>query len=264
MNKRYPCCLTIAGSDSGGNAGIQADLRMFHAYRLHGCTVLSALTAQNPDGVRAVHSPPPAFVAAQLDAVLDAYDVAALKTGLLADPAVIDVVADALARVPDIPKVVDPVAVASCGATLAGRDAADALAARLLPLATVTTPNIPEAELLTGTVIRTPDDMCRAAARLHERYGCAVVVTGGHLAGADMCDVLFDGTRSRTFVSPRIPAPLSTHGTGCSFAAALAAELACGHTLAEAVDGAKSRVRRAIEGAFRLGTSCAVLGWADA
>ena len=146
----HPCCLTIAGSDSGGNAGVQADLRAFHAYGLHGCTVFAALTAQNPRGVTAIHTPPADFVAAQLDAVLGVYDIKALKTGMLADPAVIEAVAGRIAAHPEIAKVVDPVMIATSGAKLAGGDAVEAMKRRLLPLANVITPNLPEAAALCG------------------------------------------------------------------------------------------------------------------
>ena len=135
-----PCCLTIAGSDSGGNAGVQADLRAFHAYGLHGCTVFAALTAQNPGGVSAIHAVPADFVAAQLDAVLGVYEIRALKTGMLADPAAIEVVADRLAAHPEIAKVIDPVMIATSGARLVSDDAVAVLTKRLLPLATLVTP----------------------------------------------------------------------------------------------------------------------------
>ena len=143
----HPCCLTIAGSDSGGNAGVQADLRAFHAYGLHGCTAFAALTAQNPFGVSAIHAVPPDFVAAQLDAVLGVYNIRALKTGMLADAAAIEVVADRIARHSEIAKVVDPVMVATSGAKLISDDAVATLTARLLPCATLITPNLPEAEV---------------------------------------------------------------------------------------------------------------------
>ena len=145
-----PCCLTIAGSDSGGNAGVQADLRAFHAYGLHGCTVFAALTAQNPFAVSAIHDVPPDFVAAQLDAVLDVYDIRALKTGMLSSAAVIETVAARLERRPEIRKVIDPVMIATSGAKLIANEAMAALTNRLLPLATLMTPNLPEAELLAG------------------------------------------------------------------------------------------------------------------
>ena len=251
------CCLTIAGSDSGGNAGVQADLRAFHAYGLHGCTVLAALTAQNPRAVSAIHEVPPDFVAAQLDAVLGVYDIRALKTGMLADAAVIEVVADRIAAHPGIVRVVDPVMIATSGARLLRADASEALARKLLPLATLATPNLPEAAELCGA----DGDAATLARGIFERFGCATLVKGGHAGGRDSEDVLYDGRGIRTFSLPRIDNPVSTHGTGCTLAAALAAELALGHGLAEAVEGAKSHVHAAISGAYPVGEDCGVLGF---
>lgn len=264
-----PCCLTVAGSDSGGNAGVQADLRAFHAYGLHGCTVFAALTAQNPFGVSAIHGVPADFVAAQLDAVLGVYAIRALKTGMLADPAVIEVVADRLAAHPEIAKVVDPVLVATSGARLVPDAALRAVCTRLLPLATLITPNLPEAETLCGRAVGDPNaaragDAAHAEAlarQIHETYGCAVLVKGGHGASTAAVDVLYDGHAVRTFALPWVGDPVSTHGTGCSLAAALAAELARGRPLAEAVAGAKGYVHAAIAGSYWVGPDCGVLGF---
>lgn len=260
----HPCCLTIAGSDSGGNAGVQADLRAFHAYALHGCTVFSALTAQNPFGVSAIHAVPPAFVAAQLDAVLGTYNIRAIKTGMLAEPDIIETVAERLAHHPGIAKVLDPVMVATSGAKLIADKAVDALKARLLPLATVITPNIPETETLAGRPITCRAEVREAARRLHGEYGCAVLVKGGHAVGdlAAAEDTLFDGRDFSTCTMPWVEHPVSTHGTGCSLAAALAAELALGRALPQAVAGAKRYVHQSIAGSFLVGKDCGVLGWA--
>ena len=259
------CCLTIAGSDSGGNAGVQADLRAFHAYGLHGCTVFAALTAQNPFGVSAVHAVPPDFVAAQLDAVLGVYAIKALKTGMLADAAAIEVVADRIARHPQIAKVVDPVMVATSGARLIGEAAIDTLKAKLLPLATVITPNIPEAEVLSGMRLTCRADVREAAKRLNGDFGCAVLVKGGHAVGdlAAAEDTLFDGSGFISVTMPWIEDPVSTHGTGCTLAAALAAELALSRPLRDAVRGAKDHVHRAIAGSYLVGAGCGVLGFAE-
>ena len=267
-----PCCLTVAGSDSGGNAGVQADLRAFHAYGLHGCTAFAALTAQNPFGVSAIHPVPADFVAAQLDAVLSVYDIRALKTGMLSDPAAIEALADRLAPRPEIAKVIDPVLVATSGARLVSEEAMRAVCERLLPLATLITPNLPEAEALCaggGDVAADPTaaraaDAKRAeelARRIFGTYGCAVLVKGGHGEGASAVDVLFDGRDAHRFSLPWVAEPVSTHGTGCSLAAALAAELALGRGLPEAVAGAKDYVHRAIAGAFWVGPGCGVLGF---
>ena len=264
-----PCCLTIAGSDSGGNAGVQADLRAFHAYSLHGCTVLAALTAQNPREVSAIHLVPADFVKAQLDAVLGVYDIKALKTGMLSDPAAIDVIAAALAPRVEIAKVIDPVMIATSGARLISGEAMAAVESRLLPLATLMTPNLPEAEELCGRSSAANAARCGSAGHakdlakeLFDKFGCAVLVKGGHGEGSSVVDVLFDGRESVEFSMPRIDNPVSTHGTGCSLAAALAAELALGHDLRRAVAGAKAYVHDAIERSYLVGPACGVLGFA--
>lgn len=261
----HPCVLTIAGSDSGGNAGVQADLRAFHAYGLHGCTVFAALTAQNPFAVTAVHEVPADFVGAQLDAVLGVYAIRALKTGMLSSAAVIETVAARLAGHPEIARVIDPVMVATSGAKLISDEAIALLKKKLLPGATLITPNLPEAEVLVGGAL---DGTARAAdaehaerlARtLYDRYGAAVLVKGGHGHGTAAVDVLFDGRTCQAFPLPWIDHPVSTHGTGCTLAAALAAELALGHDVATAVAGAKRYVHAAIRDSYLVGENCGVL-----
>ena len=255
------CCLTVAGSDSGGNAGVQADLRAFHAYGVHGCTVFSALTAQNPSGVSGVLPVPPDFVAAQLDAVLGAYPVAAAKTGMFAEPEAVAAVAERFAAHRGIALVVDPVMVATSGAALADAPAIEAVKRLLMPLATVITPNIPEAEALCGAPPgAVPQD--GLARRLYGLFGVPVLVKGGHLAGGEAEDCLFDGRELLHFSLPRIVNPASTHGTGCSLAAAIAAELALGRPLPDAVAGAKAYVRDAIASSAEMAPGCAVLGFA--
>lgn len=260
-----PCCLTVAGSDSGGNAGVQADLRAFHAYGLHGCTVFAALTAQNPHGVLAIHQVSPDFIAAQLDAVLGTYAITAMKTGMLSSPAAIEVISDRLAAHGEIAKVVDPVMVATSGAKLITDDAVGALKANLLPLATVITPNIPEAQALSGVGITSRADVREAAKRLNGEFGCSVLVKGGHAVGDSSVaeDMLFDGREFSAFSMPWVESPASTHGTGCSLAAAIAAGLALGRSLMDAVEGAKSYVHRAIAGSYHVGKDCGVLGFVD-
>ena len=263
-----PCCLTIAGSDSGGNAGVQADLRAFHSYGLHGCTVFAALTAQNPFGVSAIHAVPADFVAAQLDSVLGVYSIAALKTGMLSDQAAIEAIADRLSAHPEILKVIDPVMIATSGARLIGESAMNAVKRRLMPLATLVTPNLPEAEALCGGEMSPEVQRAGSAARAAElarriagTYGCAVLVKGGHGDGGAAVDVLFDGHETREFSMTWVKDPVSTHGTGCSLAAALAAELALGRCLADAVEGAKRYVHVAIERSYLVGPDCGVLGF---
>ena len=265
-----PCVLTIAGSDSGGNAGVQADLRAFHCYGLHGCTAFAALTAQNPNGVRAIMPVPPDFIAAQLDAIFEMYAVRALKTGMLGTAEAIEAVASRLRTRPRVKKVIDPVMVATSGARLLAEDAVEAMKQLLLPLATVITPNLPEAEVLLGRPIESAADVPAAAKELSRMFGCAVLVKGGHAVergaakrgeGASAAvDVLFDGRRVHAFSRPVIKRPVSTHGTGCTLAAALAAELALGAPLAKAVDGAKNFVYESIRLSYYIGRCCGVLG----
>ena len=265
-----PCVLTIAGSDSGGNAGVQADLRAFHCYGLHGCTAFAALTAQNPNGVRAIMPVPPDFIAAQLDAIFEMYAVRALKTGMLGTAEAIKAVASRLRTRPRVKKVIDPVMVATSGARLLAEDAVEAMKQLLLPLATIITPNLPEAEVLLGRPIESAADVPAAAKELSRMFGCAVLVKGGHAVergaakrgeGASAAvDVLFDGRRVHAFSRPVIKRPVSTHGTGCTLAAALAAELALGAPLAKAVDGAKNFVYESIRLSYYIGRRCGVLG----
>jgi len=259
----HHCALTIAGSDSGGNAGVQADLRAFHAYGLHGCTVFSALTAQNPFGVSAIRAVPPDFVRAQLDAVLGVYSIKALKTGMLATAEIIETVAEKLSARPEIAKVVDPVMVATSGAKLIDNTAVEILKTRLLPLATLITPNIPETEVLTGRKLVSRATVRDAAKELYETFGCATLVKGGHAVG-DLTaaeDTLFDGRDFSSYTMPWIDHPVSTHGTGCSLAAALTAELTLGKELLAAVAGAKNYVHQAIANSYLVGPACGVLGW---
>lgn len=253
-----PAVLTIAGSDSGGNAGVQADLRAFHAYKLHGCTVFTALTAQNPFGVSAIHSVPADFVASQLDAVLGVYNIKALKTGMLADPATIEVIADRLAKYPEIKKVIDPVMVATSGAKLVGEEVMSKVKKLLFPLATLITPNLHEAKELVGANISGGAD--QLAKFLFDKYGATVLVKGGHREDGRAVDVLFDGKEVREFELPRLENPISTHGTGCTLASAIAAELALERPLPEAIEGAKAFVHRAISTSYFVGNNCGVLG----
>lgn len=259
--KVHSCCLTIAGSDSGGNAGFQADLRAFHAYKLHGCTVVTALTAQNPNGVYGINEIAADFVAAQLDAVLGTYSIAALKTGMLGSASIVEAVAGRLKAYPTIAKVIDPVMVATSGATLAGGATRKAMERLLFPLATLITPNIPEAEELSGRSIKSLQDIRDAAKSLYDKFGAAVLIKGGHatrnISAAE--DVLFDGRDYSPFSLSRIENPISTHGTGCTLSAAIAAELALNHNLKDAIKGAKEYVYQAILNSYLVGSDCGVL-----
>jgi len=231
-----PRCLTVAGSDSGGGAGIQADLKAFAAAGCYGMSAIVALTAQNTTGVTAVHELPPDFVHAQLEAVFDDIGVDAAKTGMLFSRRLIETVADFL-EAHRVPLVVDPVMVASSGARLLQEDAIAILVSRLFPLATVVTPNLAEAEVLAGT----PASRAELAERIHRLGAPAVIVTGGH--GGDAVDHLYDGERHIAIPVERHEIA-ATHGAGCTHSATLAAALARGLTLEEAAREA-SRVASA-------------------
>jgi len=227
---------------------------------VHGCTVLAALTAQNPFGVRGILTADADFVGMQLDAVLEAYAVTALKTGMLSAPDVIEIVADRLLAQSRILKVFDPVMVATSGARLLQDDAVAKMKNKLLPLAALVTPNLPEAEVLTGRALNTPEAISDAAWALFDTLGCAVLIKGGHGHGMDASDVLFDGTTLYRISSARVDAPLSTHGTGCSLSAAITASLACGKSLLDAVVDGKAYVYESIRTGVWVGECAAVLG----
>ena len=246
-----PKAMTIAGSDSGGGAGIQADLKTFAALGVYGTSVLTAITAQNTRGVMAVHEVPPEMVTAQMDAVLTDIGADAVKTGMLANSSIIEAVAEGLERHGVTRLVVDPVMVAKSGDRLLREDAVKALRTRLLPLATVVTPNIPEAEVLAEMTIETPEDARTAARRIREQGAKAVVVKGGHMPGPAV-DRLYDGDTFSEFSTPRIETK-NTHGTGCTFASAIAAGLAKGMELEEAVKTAKDFVTQALRRSYPVG-----------
>jgi hydroxymethylpyrimidine/phosphomethylpyrimidine kinase len=231
-----PRCLTIAGSDSGGGAGVQADLKAFAAAGAYGLSAIVALTAQNTVGVLAVHELPPTFVLAQLEAVFDDVGVDAAKTGMLFSAPVIETVADHL-EVSPVPLVVDPVMVASSGARLLEEDAVETLVERLFPLATVVTPNLAEAEALAGS-----GSKLELAERIHALGARAVVVTGGH---GEPVDHLFDGSRHVEIPVERHDVA-ATHGAGCTHSATLAALLARGESLENAARGAAEAASRAV------------------
>jgi len=246
-----PTALSIAGSDPSGGAGIQADLKTFAAYRVYGAAVLTALTAQNTRGVRGVQIVPSAFIGAQLDAVLDDLAVHAIKTGMLADDASVRAVAERLARVPAIALVVDPVLVSTSGHALADASTVPALRDALLPLAHLVTPNLAEAEALLAAPVRSRADMQDAARALVALGARAALVKGGHLEGSAY-DVLYANGRITELDAPRIAVD-STHGTGCTLSAAVAAGLARGEPLAAAVARAKRYVSRSLARALAVG-----------
>jgi hydroxymethylpyrimidine/phosphomethylpyrimidine kinase len=243
--------LTIAGSDSGGGAGIQADLKTITVLGGFGMSVVTALTAQNTLGVHGIHEVPPSFVAAQFDAVATDIGIDAAKTGMLAGSEIIRVVAEKIRQYAIAKLVVDPVMVAKGGMSLIREEAKRILVRELIPLALVLTPNIPEAEVLSGIRIATLDEMKRAARIIRDLGAGYVVVKGGHLSG-DAVDLLYDGRDFREFSSPRIETA-DTHGTGCTYSAAIATGLAAGKDVAEAVAGAKRYVSEAVRRAWRVG-----------
>jgi hydroxymethylpyrimidine/phosphomethylpyrimidine kinase len=249
---KLPVALTVAGSDSGGGAGIQADLKTFAALGVHGASAITAITAQNTLGVTDIMELQPALVAAQIDAVMLDIGAQAAKTGMLSSAPIIEVVATAVARYNIRNLVVDPVMVAKGGAKLLRDDAIEALRRRLLPLASVVTPNLPEAEVLLGRRIRTLDERRQAARDLVELGAHAAVVKGGHTDEALSIDHYFDGTELVELQSPRI-ATANTHGSGCVFSAAIAAGLAKGSDPLAAVHQAKEFITGAIERSLEVG-----------
>jgi hydroxymethylpyrimidine/phosphomethylpyrimidine kinase len=251
-----PSALTIAGSDSSGGAGIQADLKTFMALRVHGASVITALTAQNTQGVSAVHLTPPEHISAQMEAVFSDLRVAAAKTGMLGGEEQIDAVATGLERrAGDIPIVVDPVMAATTGARLLEPGAERALISRLLPLAALVTPNLREAAILLGEPEARDEDAMRWQAMALYRLGAQkVLLKGGHLPGAEAVDILFEGAELIALRKPRIETR-NPHRTGCTLSAAIAAGLAKGLPSREAAIKAKEFLHRALQAAdaFRIG-----------
>jgi hydroxymethylpyrimidine/phosphomethylpyrimidine kinase len=260
---RVPVGLTVAGSDSGGGAGIQADLKTFHAFGVFGTSAVTAITVQNTRGVFDVLKVDPAIVAAQIEAVCEDLRPDACKTGMLADDPIIRRVAATLDACGDAPVVVDPVMVATSGDRLLEEEAVTALCDALIPRATVVTPNLPEAEILAGMRIGGPDEMRRAAERIRA-LGCqAVLLKGGHLDADEVLDILYDGREWHEWRATRLDTT-STHGTGCTVSAALASGLARGLDVRSATDVALGFTRRALQTAPYLGEGNGPLNhWAE-
>ena len=245
--------LTIAGSDSGGGAGIQADLKAFHANGVFGMSAITSVTAQNTQEVRAAFDLPVDLIVAQIDAVFDDFDVSAVKTGMLSSEAIVRAVSERLDARKVASLVVDPVMISKSGFALLKPDAVQAVKERLLPLASLVTPNLHEAALLSGIEVETVDQAREAGRRIMDYGPGAVLVKGGHLSDASRAiDVLLDGETERLFESERFDTP-NTHGTGCTYSAAIAARLARGESLEEAVRSAKAYITEAIRHSLDIG-----------
>lgn len=246
-----PIALTIAGSDSGGGAGIQADLKTFHARGVHGLSVIAAITSQNTRGVTAVHAVPQAHIRSQIAAVFDDFPIGAVKTGMLGSAAITRLVAQEMQRRQPAWLVVDPVMIATSGARLLDEDAVEAMVQELIPLADILTPNIPEAEALLGWPIRKPADFDRAGLALLELGAKSVLLKGGHAGGHIVVDHFYDARGVLELRHPRLK--LEGHGTGCTLASAVAADLAKGRTPRSAVRSAATYVHQALQHAYRPG-----------
>ena len=244
--------LTIAGSDSGAGAGIQADLKTFAAHGVYGTSAITAITAQNTIGVTAVLAVNPNLVGAQIDAIIADIGAHAVKTGMLANTAVIDIVVKKIRQHRLINIVVDPVMVATSGDLLIEKSAVAALRNKLIPLATIVTPNIPEAEVLAGMKLRGADEIREAAIRIVEMGAKTVLIKGGHLKGSAV-DFFYDGKKFAALNAPRIRSK-NTHGTGCTLSAAIAAGLAKGQQLETAVANAKRYITEALRHGYRIGS----------
>jgi hydroxymethylpyrimidine/phosphomethylpyrimidine kinase len=247
-----PKALTIAGSDSGGGAGIQADLKTFAAFGVYGTSVITAVTAQNTLTVDAVQEIDVDVIAKQIDAVMSDIGAHAVKTGMLSSTEIIEVVSAGIRRHSITNLVVDPVMIAASGARLLREDANTALKAGLIPLSLVVTPNIPEAEVLTGRTIDDRADVESAARQIYDLGAKYVIVKGGHASGEQSSDVLFDGSEFHEFSAVRIDTQ-NTHGTGCTFSSAIASGLAKGDDVFAAVQAAKEYVTEAIRSAYPIG-----------
>jgi hydroxymethylpyrimidine/phosphomethylpyrimidine kinase len=244
--------LTIAGSDSGGGAGIQADLKTFSALGVYGASAITALTAQNTTGVQAILNVPPVFVAEQIRSVMTDLNVRAIKIGMLSTAAIIEAVVDALSPYPGIPVVLDPVMIAASGDTLLEQDAISALKQRLVPLAAVITPNLPEAAAITASPVAANEEDMAAQGRAFLELGAkAVLVKGGHGQGSDSVDILVQADRLSRFSALRI-ATQNVHGTGCTLSSAIAAGMAKGLTLDDAIAQAKAYITAAIAASSQL------------
>jgi hydroxymethylpyrimidine/phosphomethylpyrimidine kinase len=245
-SNRLPVALTIAGSDSGGGAGIQADLKTFASLGVHCTSAITSVTAQNPKRVLGIQVCQPEIVRRQIEAVLVEFRPAAVKTGMLYSAEIIRTVADFFHRAEGPPLIVDPVMMSTSGSRLLRPSGIEILKRELIPLAVLVTPNLPEAEVLVNRELKSPEDMRWAAKEIHRRFGCAALVKGGHLANTrEAADLFFDGADELLLTAPFVKG-VSTHGTGCTYSAAITGYLALGCGLAEAVVRAKEYISQAI------------------
>lgn len=249
--------LTVAGSDSGGGAGIQADLKTFSAFGVFGASVITAITAQNLDGVTGIQAVDTDVVRKQLIAVLDGFPVRAVKTGMLFSAEIINVIVETLARYPAIPLVIDPVFAATSGSRLIREDAVAALTEKLFPLAALLTPNMPEAEILLENRLETLPQLETAAGKLFDRFHVPVLMKGGHLQDKAV-DIFFDGKEVKVFEAELV-AGVNNHGSGCTLASAVAAGLARGDSLPQAVKGAKAYITRTLTHPLQLSPNLRVI-----
>lgn len=250
---RLPVALTIAGSDSGGGAGIQADLKTFAALGVHGTSAITCVTAQNPEGVRGVQMCGPGIVRQQIEAVFAELPPAAVKTGMLFSTEIIRVVVDFFKKGRRPPLVVDPVMMATSGERLLKTPAIKVLKEELLPLAALVTPNVPEAEVLADCKIDEPEDMRNVARRIRKDFGCAVLIKGGHLPETNLAiDIFYDGRTELLLTAPRRKG-VDLHGAGCTYSAAIAGYCALGNAMPESVERAKALITQAIAHVRRVG-----------
>jgi hydroxymethylpyrimidine/phosphomethylpyrimidine kinase len=249
-----PVVLSIAGSDCSAGAGIQADLKTFQHFRVHGLTAVTCVVSETANKLRAVHPVPVDVVRDQIRLLLESFPVAAIKTGMLFSAAHVVAVAEILRSYPSIPLVVDPVMIASTGDSLLEESALSAYHELLLPLARVITPNLPEAEALLGDVIGNIDSLESAARQLHEKFHTSILLKGGHLEGPSCIDLLVDQGECYRFEAARIPVP-SSHGTGCTLSAAVAASLGCGKSLPQAIEMAKNYLGETLRQSYQFQSS---------
>lgn len=257
MTSSPPVALTIAGSDCSAGAGLQADLKTFQHFGIFGLTAVTCVVAETPQIVRSVHAVPPAILQDQLRVLLEAFPIAAIKTGMLFSKAHIVAVTELLSAYPHIPLVIDPVMIASTGDPLLEDNAIAAYRERLFPLATVITPNLDEAEVLWGAPVRDEATMERAASELAARHGCSVLLKGGHLGQPECADLLWHSELPAWFRAPRIEGAAS-HGTGCTLSAAIASGLAKGQDLHDAVSDAKEYLGKTLETSLGWGSIAAL------